>query len=105
MAQPQTNPQKGDEERGALSSVPRGETPEGVAALQRLRERVERAIAEIDRLRNENRSLKQQLIDFQKRPPPVVGDFPQFICENPEEVRESLDRFIALLDRRLGDKS
>lgn len=76
-------------------------------ALERLRERVEAAAAEIERLRAENAELAARVrelaaLDAAGGDATVLG---LSIDEEPEALREKIEGFIAVIDRMLAEPS
>ncbi len=68
-------------------------------ALTRLRDRVETAAREIERLRTENAALTHRVTELQDggTPTALLGD-----AESPEALRTRVEAFIASLDRVLA---
>jgi hypothetical protein len=81
-----------------------GPPDEGLAALERLRDRIEAAVAEIERLREENAALAGRVQDLaadgvaggEANPPGLTleGD--------PETLRKQVEGFIEAVDRMLA---
>lgn len=102
MAQPQSFPEETGDERGPLSPVARGVAPKGDEALRRLRGKVAEALGEIERLREENLYLKQQLEALRSAPRPAEHDVLLSLEDDPDELRRTIDEFIEALDRHLS---
>jgi len=77
--------------------------------LLRLRERVERAVAEIERLRRENAALAERIQSVAQDPLFKTGDAVEppslALDEDPEALREKINDFIEALDRVLAERS
>jgi regulator of replication initiation timing len=72
----------------------------GVAALERLRDRVEVAARELARLRSENEALSDRLSEV--RPEPDAREKAVMtIDEDPEVIRRKVSGFIEILDSYL----
>ena len=71
----------------------------GLTALERLRTRVERAVAEIERLREENAALAERIGHLEEA---VSGESPVLpIDGDPESLRDKVQGFIDAIDRAL----
>lgn len=76
--------------------------------LARLRERVERAAAEIERLRDENARLAERVAGLAAHEVFADGDaaIPSIAAgEDPEELKARIEGFIEALDRVLAARS
>ncbi len=86
-----------------MSTPPPPDAPDhGLRALERLRERIEQAAAEIERLRTENTRLAERVaelaaLDVSDRIEGVV------IEGDPDRLREQVEGFIAAIDRMLAE--
>lgn len=70
-------------------------------ALGRLRERIEAAAREVERLRDDNAALAERLAELQEAPEP--GPVPS-AGDDPEQLRARIAGFIGTIDRLLdGD--
>lgn len=78
---------------------------EGLAALERLRKRVEAAVAEIERLREENEALAERVQELAAHDV-ARGDgeaVPALTLEgDPEALRKKVEGFIEAIDRMLA---
>ena len=71
-------------------------------ALRRLQKQVHRAAQEIDRLRTENRRLKQRVQQLEQRP--AVDENEAFVTlDDPDALRTRIEGFIDTIDAYLGD--
>ena len=90
------------------SSLPRDDEPSRPGAgrpewrsLSHLRDRVEEAVLEIERLRSENAALAKRLLELQ-----AGADAPSFVFgegEDTEALRARVQGFLDLVDGLLGD--
>ena len=83
------------------AAKPRGASLRSLQAVARLRERVEAAVRELERLRQENAALAERIRQLEANP---AADFEGTLLtfdEDPDAVREQVERFIATLDRYL----
>ena len=72
----------------------------GLAALARLRTRVENAVAEIERLRDENAALAERVGYLEEA---VSGEPPVLPLDgDPESLRDKVKGFIEAIDRALA---
>lgn len=71
-------------------------------SLERLRDRVQTAVRELDRLHKENAVLTERIKDLEKRPAiDGVGTLLDF-DENPDTLREKVEGFIEAIDQYLA---
>ncbi len=70
-------------------------------SLQRLRDRVEQAVAEIARLRDENTALAARLREIDSRPASDAHRIALAPGEEPEALRRKITGFIEAIDRYL----
>jgi hypothetical protein len=79
-----------------------GSADEGLAALERLRKRVEAAVAEIERLRAENAALAERVEALGAHG--VVGESVPGLAlgGDPDALREQVEGFIEAIDRMLA---
>jgi regulator of replication initiation timing len=79
-----------------------GSSDESLAAMERLRNRVEAAVAEIERLRTENAKLAERVDKLASHE--VVGEtVPGLKVEgDPDALREQVEGFIEAIDRMLA---
>lgn len=70
---------------------------QGLEALQRLRDRVERAAHELRRLREENATLAARLRELEARP----DRGPALLDKDPEVLRRKITGFIEAIDHYL----
>lgn len=81
---------------------PDGEAPSSRPALERLREKVHRAADEIERLRAENRVLKQRVEELEARP--AIGEDEAFLkLDDPDALRAQIEGFIDTIDAYLAE--
>jgi len=82
-----------------------GSAAEGLAAMERLRNRVEAAVAEIERLRAENVALAARVDKLAAHE--VVGETtPGLTVEgDPDALREQVEGFIEAIDQMLAVSS
>ncbi len=74
----------------------------GLRALDRLRDRVQKAAKEIERLRAENAALTARVRDLDALEPDAGGLSLDF-GEDPDEVRAKVQGFIEAVDRLLAE--
>lgn len=74
-------------------------------SLRRLRERVETAARELERLRKENAALTKRIEKLETRPPVDVDDTLLTLDEDPEALREKIEGFIEAIDRYLAQEA
>lgn len=74
----------------------------GTQALERLRERVEQAARELERLRRDNVLLAQRIAELEARP--RVGEDQAFVLfdENADALRKKVEGFIQAIDAHLA---
>ena len=71
-------------------------------ALKRLRQKVHRAAEEIERLRAENRALRQRVAELESRP--AIGEDEAFVTlEDPDALRTQIEHFIDTIDAYLAE--
>lgn len=81
-----------------------GSSDEGLAALERLRKRVEAAAAEIERLRAENVALAERVRELAAHEV-ASGDgeaAPLMLEGDPDALRKKVEGFIEAIDRMLA---
>jgi seryl-tRNA synthetase len=103
---PQSSPASASREpRPAIAAS--GVEDGGPDPLARLRERVERAAQEIERLRAENRQLAQRVDDLASADSSTMDKHPAAvaIAGDPEHLKEKIQGFIDALDRVLAERS
>jgi uncharacterized protein (UPF0335 family) len=75
---------------------------EGLAALERLRGRIEAAVAEIERLREENAALSDRVQELATHDVAGGNDAAGLTLEgDPETLRKQVEGFIEAIDRML----
>lgn len=80
-----------------------GPSDEGLAALERLRNRVEAAVAEIERLREENAALAERVDELTAHDVVRGESAPALPLEgDPEALRQKVEAFIEAIDRMLA---
>lgn len=79
----------------------------GPDPLARLRERVEKAAHEIERLRQENARLAERVAELAQEDIMPADQHPAAVTigENPEELKQKIQGFIDALDRVLAERS
>jgi len=79
-----------------------GSAEEGLAAMERLRKRVEAAVAEIERLRTENAALSERVEALAAHG--NAGEATQGLAleGDPDTLREQVEGFIEAIDRMLA---
>lgn len=81
----------------------------GVDPLERLRDRVERAATEIERLRRENAELARRVQTLSQEElfasAEVGNDLALSLDEDPDVLREKIASFIEALDRVIAERS
>ena len=70
-------------------------------SVQRLRRRVEEAAATIERLRAENRRLRERVEELESQPAFPEAETVFTLDDDPEEVKERISRFIDAIDTYL----
>ena len=76
---------------------------EAVPAWPRLREQIARAAEELRRLREENAVLRDRIQELERRPAVEEDDAFVRFDDDPAALRQQIERYIAALDRCLGD--
>lgn len=71
-------------------------------SLERLRDRVQAAVHELDRLRKENAALTERIEDLEARPALDVDGTLLAFDENPDTLREKVEGFIHAIDQYLA---
>lgn len=83
-------------------------TTDHEAALERLREQVERAASAIEALRNENEALRERVEELEAAldERPAVGEGETVIAfdESPEALRDQVRTFIEAIDGHLAEQ-
>lgn len=77
----------------------------GTRALERLRNRIDLAVKELHRLREENIALKRELEAVQKVKDDAVEGTPVVFTESPDELRQKLEDYIALVNELIEAES
>ncbi len=92
-------------ERGGPKPGPADTHLRGLHSLERLRDQVDLAAREIERLREENRSLLDRLKELEMRAEadPDLVPLPA-LHENPEVLRKKISSFIEAVDQYLQDE-
>ncbi|HKL89278.1 MAG TPA: cell division protein ZapB [Salinibacter sp.] len=70
-------------------------------SVRRLRRRVEQAAATIERLRAENRRLRERVEELESQPAFPEAETVFTLDDDPEEVKERISRFIDAIDTYL----
>jgi len=70
-------------------------------AVRRLRRRVEQAVATIERLRAENRQLRDRVEELEAQPAFPEDETVFALDDDPEEVKQRISRFIDAIDTYL----
>ncbi|GAB5519947.1 MAG: hypothetical protein RhofKO_21980 [Rhodothermales bacterium] len=74
----------------------------GNRSLERLQERVELTLLEVNRLREENSALAERLHDLEANPLAHLDATYVAFEEHPEMLKRKVDQFIAAIDTYLG---
>lgn len=77
----------------------------GIESLERLRENVESAAREIQRLREENVALGERIRQLESRPGVKPHPMPLALDADPEVLRRRIASFIESIDRYLDKES
>jgi len=77
----------------------------GTRTLERLRNRIDLAVKELHRLREENMALKRELEAVQKVKDDAVEGTPVVFTESPDELRQKLEDYIALVNELIEAES
>ena len=71
----------------------------GPRSLERLKDRVELAIKELQRLRSENASMKKQIDSIQSQGPAAGDGTAVVFNESPEALKAQIKQYIEAIDR------
>ncbi len=71
----------------------------GTRSLERLRDRIDLAVKELVRLREENAALQKQLDSFQSHGIESADGTPVVFTESPSALRTKVENFIEAIDR------
>jgi len=74
-------------------------------SLERLRDRVQAAVNELDRLRKENAALTERIEHLETRPTLDVDGTLLTFDENPDALREKVEGFINTIDEYLAKET
>jgi hypothetical protein len=74
-------------------------------SLERLRDRVQAAVHELDRLRKENAALTERIEQLETRPTLDVDDTLLAFDEHPDALREKVEGFISAIDQYLAKET
>ena len=89
----------GEHARPASAKAPPAKS---LSSLEKLRDRVEVAARELERLREENQTLAERLAELEENP--LAGQDSTFVPldEDPELLRRKVSGFITAIDQYLG---
>lgn len=91
----------GGETPAPVPAAPVSASLNNIRSLEKLREKVELAVSEIERLRNENVNLMGRIKELESELPNQRISFPQLVDEEPEYLRKRVDAFSVALDQYL----
>lgn len=74
----------------------------GTRSLERLKDRIQLAVRELKRLRDENAALAQQIEVLQQRASGSVDGTPVVFTEDPAQLRAKVESFIETIDQYLA---
>lgn len=74
----------------------------GTRSLERLKDRIQLAVRELRRLRDENAALAQQVEALQQRASGSAEGTPVVFTEDPAQLRTRIDSFIETIDQYLA---
>lgn len=74
-------------------------------SLERLRDRVQAAVHELDRLRKENAALTERIEHLETRPTLDVDGTLLAFDEHPDALREKVEGFISAIDQYLAKET
>lgn len=77
------------------------EALEGIASLERLRDRIETAARHMTRLRKENAALAERIKELETRPAVDPNSTFLTLDEEPEQLKRRVTAFIEAIDRYL----
>lgn len=77
----------------------------GTRALERLRNRIDLAVKELHRLREENTVLRREMEAVQNRKDDTVDGTQVVFTESPDELRQKLEDYIALVNELIEAES
>ena len=77
----------------------------GLQSLAKLRARIRKAAGEFERLRRENTALAERIRELETRPLLDLDGTVMAFDEDPDELREKVDTFIATIDSYLARES
>lgn len=77
----------------------------GLQSLAKLRDRIRKAAGELERLRRENMALAERIRELETRPLVDLDGTVLAFDEDPDELREKVDDFIATIDSYLARES
>ncbi len=90
----------GSDQRRASRGPKRGPVYlKGTRSLERLRDRIDLAVKELARLREENAALQKQLDSFQSHGIEAMDGTPVVFTESPSALRTKVENFIEAIDR------
>ena len=75
----------------------------GTRSLARLRERVDLAVKELDRLRNENKKMRRDLEKVANQPAIDIEGTPVIFSESGPELRSRIEECIRLIDAHMAE--
>lgn len=77
----------------------------GTQSLERLRDRVRLAARELERLRQENRTLRERIDQLERRPTFDPEATVLAFDEDPEALRAKIERFVEAIDAYLAQEN
>lgn len=77
----------------------------GTRALERLRNRIDLAVKELHRLREENTVLRREMEAVQNRKDDTVDGTQVVFTESPDELRQKLEDYLALVNELIEAES
>ncbi len=90
----------GSDQSGTRRGPKRGPVHlKGTRSLERLRDRIDLAVKELARLREENAALQKQLDSFQSHGIESMDGTPVVFTESPSALRTKVENFIEAIDR------
>jgi len=90
----------GSDQGGTSHKTKRGPVHlKGTRSLERLRDRIDLAVKELARLRDENAALQKQLDSFQSHGIESMDGTPVVFTESPSALKSKVENFIEAIDR------